>query len=107
MKPWRYRPRPRQFHAERPRLGAAPLRARRKQRRKVGDIIAEWAALRFPIWGGYQFASNLQIYGAGASYAIGSSTVRFVYTNTRFGDIAQALNTQHLGRPVFNNYEVN
>ncbi|WP_043289102.1 porin [Paraburkholderia oxyphila] len=64
-------------------------------------------ALPTPIWGGYQSASTLQIWGAGATYAIGNATLRFVYTNTRFEDVAQTLNTPYLGQAVFNNYEAN
>jgi predicted porin len=64
-------------------------------------------ALPTPIWGAYQSADKVQIYGAGGSYTIGPSTFRFVYTNTHFDDIAETLNTPYLGRAVFDNYEVN
>ncbi|MCA8293378.1 porin [Burkholderia sp. AU30198] len=64
-------------------------------------------ALPTPIWGGYQSASKLQIYGAGGSYALGNATIRFVYTNTRFQDIAQTLSTRYRGKAAFDNYEAN
>ncbi|VWB30951.1 porin [Burkholderia lata] len=64
-------------------------------------------ALTTPIWGGYQSAGKLQIYGAGLGYTFGNATARFVYTNTRFEQIAQTLNTPYLGQAVFHNYEAN
>ena len=64
-------------------------------------------ALPTPIWGGYQSAEKLQIYGAGAGYTLGNATLRFVYTNTRFEEITETLHTPYLGQAVFQNYEAN
>ncbi|WP_322026865.1 porin [Burkholderia sp. BCC1977] len=64
-------------------------------------------ALPTPIWGGYQSASKLQTYGAGGSYALGNTTLRFVYTNTRFQNIVPTRNTPYRGKASFDNYEAN
>lgn len=63
---------------------------------------------RSPVYSGYASAQDLEIFGAGISYAIDKGKFGFVYTNTRFNNIVPTPTTPFRGgTATFNSFEVN
>jgi predicted porin len=76
----------------------------------IGSFGSATAAQKNPAIAGYASAHREQIFGAGASYALGNTTVGLVYTNTRFAGLGSSSGPNPLGysgSATFNIVEAN
>jgi predicted porin len=58
-----------------------------------------------PIFSGYESASELQVFGGGASYDLGPVTVAGVYTNSQFRNVVKTATTPLPGSDTFQDFQ--
>lgn len=73
----------------------------------AGSLASYKSPASNPMFAGYESASNMQVFGGGATYAFGALKIGAVYTNTQFRNVIATPATPRGGSHTFANYEAN